>query len=121
MENLFEELLECLQENGYELSAIENVYGSDYRTTLENFIEVAKNTNYDSGYGWQEVASDLCIKGKDFLITRIEYDGSERFQFYSLKVPEETEKISKLANSNSGWLSLKEINDRVYEDDEDET
>ena len=93
MANLFEELKECLQENGHELSDIEHVYCSHYQITLENFIEVSKKTSYHSGFGGQEVANDLYIKGKDFLITRGEYDGSEWFQFNSLKVPVETEKI----------------------------
>ena len=110
MTNLFEELEECLADNGYTLSDIECVYGSDYQITLENFIEVAKRTNYDNGYGGQEVASDLCIKGKDFLITRGEYDGSEWFQFISLKVPEEIEKITKLRDVNDWWVTLKELN-----------
>jgi len=110
MENLFEELVECLNDNGYELSDIECVYGSHFQIPLDNFIEVAKNTRYDSGYGGQEVASDLCIKGKDFLITRGEYDGSEWFEFHSLKVPVQIEKITRLTDPNDSLVTLKYLN-----------
>ena len=110
MTNLFEELVECLEDNGYKLSDIDFVYGSDYQITLDNFIEVAKETIYDSGYGGQEVASDLCIRGKDFLIIRREYDGSEWFGFISLKVPEEIEEITKLTDSDDSWVTLKALN-----------
>ena len=110
MDNLFTELVECLEDNGYKLSDIEYVYGSHYQIRLDNFIEVAKKTRYNSGYGGQEVASDLCIRGKDFLITRGEYDGSEWFEFISLKVPEEIEEITKLTDQSETWLSLKALN-----------
>ncbi|MDU0406154.1 hypothetical protein ML8HA_01956 [Lactococcus lactis] len=36
-----------------------------------------KKTNYDSGYGGQEIAYNLMIKGNGFIMTRGEYDGSE--------------------------------------------
>ena len=110
MDNLFTELEECLEDNGYKLADIYFVYGNDYQITLDNFIEVAKKTKYDGGYGGQEVASDLCIRGKGFLIIRGEYDGSEWFEFISLKVPEEIVKITKLTDPNESWVTMKELN-----------
>ena len=46
-----------------------------------------EKTNYDEGWGSQEISEDLKIIGKDFIIVRNEYDGSEWWDFISLIKP----------------------------------
>jgi hypothetical protein len=47
------------------------------------FWKWLKTTNYNSGFGRPEIASDLIIVFKDGgFLQRVEYDGSERWDFY---------------------------------------
>lgn len=46
-----------------------------------NVFEKLADTTYDSGYGAQEVASNLIVVGSDFWLERSEYDGSEGWEF----------------------------------------
>jgi len=48
--------------------------------TWNDFERIA-DTQYDSGYGGQEVATDLLIVGKNFWLERHEYDGSEWWEY----------------------------------------
>jgi len=65
MKNLLEETLEILgQYNKSELDVLW-VGGNKFKTTWENFKEVA-NVEYDSGFGSPQVAEDLIIMGSDF-------------------------------------------------------
>jgi hypothetical protein len=48
----------------------------------EDFVGIA-NIEYDSGFGSSKVADDLLIVGKDFWLTRHEYDGSESWDFHT--------------------------------------
>jgi hypothetical protein len=54
-----------------------------YKLDLLMFILLAKNTNYDDGYGCVEINPSLCIVGKDWWITRDAYDGSEWWNFHT--------------------------------------
>ena len=51
------------------------------RTTFEDFSEVAKNIDYDKGYGCAYISLDLCIVGDTWWFSRGEYDGSEWFKY----------------------------------------
>lgn len=87
--------------------------------TWEDFKELA-DTEYNSGHGTQEVASDLLIVGKDFWLERRDYDGAEWWEFkvmpckpenyrkpIALTVKQAKEKFGK---DIRGWSTLKELN-----------
>lgn len=57
------------------------IQGNDFKITKENFEKVAKKTNYDSGYGSVNVATDLVVVGKNWWLERGEYDGSEWWDY----------------------------------------
>lgn len=57
------------------------VLSSRHRTTFEDFSEIAKNIDYDNGYGSANISPDLCIVGDTWWLSRGEYDGSEWFQY----------------------------------------
>lgn len=116
MTNLYKETVEKLAEYDRTIDDIIFVYGEDFRITVDNFIDVAKNTEYNDGFGWAEVAQDLTILGNDFIMYREEYDGSEwwTFKWIDAKIPTEIRSVNKLADSYSGWstTTLKNINEK---------
>lgn len=83
MKNLYEELVEILTKHNKTLDDIEfismdtsSVYSKTNMVEIskDNFIEVAKRTNYDDGYGGVEIPQSLLIVGKDWWLERHEYD-----------------------------------------------
>ena len=112
MTNLLQETILTLKDNNKTTTNILWVGSVDFGYfSWQEFAEIAKNTNYDSGYGGQEVASDLLIVGKDFWLERYEYDGSECWEFK--QIPKKSKryiKIKDLASNNYSWNSLEDLN-----------
>lgn len=96
--NLFKETVEALEKNGKTINDIVAIQCNDFRIDIDNFIEVAKATNYDKGYGSQEVACDLVIIGDGWWMERAEYDGAEWWKFKKAPVIlNNVKQIDKLA------------------------
>ncbi len=112
MRNLWEETIEKLKNNGKTFEDVIAVYGTDFLITKENFEKVAKETDYDAGYGGQEIARDLKILGVDFLMTRNEYDGSEWWDYFPVGngIPKNFMYVIKLKNDNYWCETLSEMN-----------
>lgn len=87
--NLLKETLEIIKGKGHEENEILWVGNKNFKTTWENFKEIA-NINYDDGYGGAEVAQDILIVGDKFWLERHEYDGSEWWEYK--QKPQEPEK-----------------------------
>ena len=120
MENLKEETLLVLRQNGKTFDDVVAVMGEDFQITKEDFLELA-DTLYDDGYGSSKVATDLCIVGEDFWLERYEYDGSEWWEFKAMPRYEHLpfKKIHALTvyqsneffdNNYVGWEKLSELN-----------
>lgn len=108
MINLWKETVEVLEEYGKTLEDVYFVCGNDF--CISNFEEIAKNTDYDCGFGGQEVASDLKIVGKDWWLERHDYDGSEWWEFKEIpNKPQRVEKIKALVGEYD-WSTIEEIN-----------
>ena len=111
MKNLYEELISILTEYNKTLDDIEfismdtsSVYSKTNLVEIskDNFIEVAKRTNYDDdGYGGVEIPKSLKIVGKDWWLERHEYDGSEWFEFKTM--PERPDKIETIDRIRIDW------------------
>ena len=110
MANLWKETIDILEKHNKKWKDVLKVYGNDFQITKENFENVAKKTEYYSGYGGQEIASDLKISGEDFVMYREEYDGSEwwTFIFTGYAIPKEFKEITALRGN--GWETLKQTN-----------
>ena len=54
--------------------------GEDFYISKELFLKLA-DVEYDSGYGGQEVATDLVIVGNGWWLERFEYAGFENWEF----------------------------------------
>lgn len=110
--NLYDETVRILEQNGKTIKDIVFVQGNSFRISVSNFIEVAKTTDYDSGFGASEIASDLVLVGDGFWLERGEYDGSEWWEF---KEPpsrlERTESVNSLSivGEQIGWETLESI------------
>ena len=95
MTNLYKETAAVLLEYGKSINDIVFVSGNGHEIPLDNFIELAKSYDYDSGYGSEEVPIDLLVVGKDWWIERHEYDGSEWWEYKTLpQRPKIVKKIS---------------------------
>lgn len=77
--------------------------------TWSDFLLMA-NREYDSGYGGQEVATDLRIVGKDWWLERHEYDGSEWWEFKSIPKKPKTKNIGQVLSREDSWATIKELN-----------
>lgn len=121
MRNLYEETMEYLEGCGYTECDIKAVFGDDYQIPIENFLEVAKKTNYNQGYGAPEVADDLIILMKDgAYLKRRDYDGSEWWELQGRVpvLPEETRTVKYLSVHDGliGWESLASLNKDLHEE-----
>jgi len=114
--NLLKETLEALKHYNKKESEIIWI-GSDngeYVITWNKFKDIAKNINYNSGYGGQEIAVDLVIVGNNWWLSRGEYDGSEWWEFNTIPIkarePNIIIKEFNKVKGDSSWESLELIN-----------
>lgn len=109
MRNLWEETINILKEHDKTFEGVRFIQGRDFKITKENFEKVAKKTNYDSGYGSANVATDLVVVGNNWWLERGEYDGAEWWDYKeSPKQVNEVREISQL--SGRLWPTLEELN-----------
>ena len=78
--NLYEEIIKLLKANGKNKEDVIWAGNETFKIPLSKFWEIA-NTEYDNGYGLQEVAVDLIIVGNSFWLERNDYDGAEWFEY----------------------------------------
>lgn len=83
MANLLKETIQILKYNGKSLNDVEWIGLQDGYITLDEFEKHA-DRYYNNGYGGIEVNDDLIIMGKDWYLTRDEYDGSEWWNYNSM-------------------------------------
>ena len=118
MTNLFEETIRAMSHHDKKVDDIAWIGGSSFYIDLSTFIKAAKQTDYDSGYGAQEVAPDLIIAFNDgSWLSRGEYDGSEwwRYNYYPQK-PKEKFRGKKIRLAGGMWDSLSTLNE--YNEDD---
>ncbi len=111
---LLKETLEDVKRSGRKIEDIIFIgsEASGHSCTWKEFEELA-DREYDSGYGGQEVASDLIISFSDgSKMWRGEYDGSEWWEYSTpFKVPKDKKPIKNLF-ARIGWSCLKDIDER---------
>lgn len=117
MTNLLDEIKEDLEYKGKTEKDIIWVGCGDFEIPLDLFWKLAEKTNYDSGFGGQEIANDLIVAGKNFWLERHEYDGSEWFEFKSLpERPKQVRYDIKRLGCGGMWASLAEHQEEVDND-----
>lgn len=81
MSNLKEETIGIINKNGYSVDDVTWVGNGDFEIPLDRFWELA-DREYDSGFGSEEVATDIVVAMKDgSWLERHECDGSEWWEF----------------------------------------
>lgn len=120
--NLREETLNCLERHGKSSQDVVAVCGLEFSIPWDNFISLA-DTDYDNGFGGEEVACDLKIIGKDFVMVRRGYDGSEWWCYIGTIPPEKTENVCCLTRGQSQCLrqsviQKKQIDNSLFYADE---
>ena len=114
--NLFDETDFRLVRIGKTWDDISWIGGKDFYITVPQFIEAAKETNYDCGYGSEEVATDLIIYFNDeSWLSRDSYDGAEfwRYNVYPQKPQTHFQGNIKLADPGGydAYYGLKKLNE----------
>jgi hypothetical protein len=102
MINLLQETLGVLKENGKTKNDIVWVGCSDFQIPWNVFAEMS-NTEYDNGYGMDEVNGNLLIVGTNFWLERHEYDGSEWWEFKTLPTIPVKIETSKILQKQTIW------------------
>lgn len=82
--NLYQEIVDILEKNNKTIKDIFWVGTKEATIDTALFLEKAKYTNYDNGYGGANIAGDILIVGVDWWLSRGEYDGSEWWLFNTL-------------------------------------
>lgn len=100
VKTFWEETIDALKDAGKTFDDVEWIGGDDFEISKENFKRIS-NFTYDDGYGGQEVAEDIKLVGKDFIMKRWEYDGSEGWEFISTKPTGIIKEINSLAESEA--------------------
>lgn len=107
--NLLKETIDTLNEYGRTENDVCWVGNKDIWFDFEHFKQIA-NQVYDSGFGSQQVATDLLVVGENWWLERHEYDGSEWWEFKEL--PNKPSIHNKVKTVIGGmWEGLEEIND----------
>lgn len=106
---LLQETLAVMEQHGKNPSDVRWVGSEEFGYfTWADFAEVA-NERYYSGFGAQEVATDLMIVGDDWWMERGEYDGSEWWEFVRpIQKPETYRKPHRVMGGM--WDTLSELN-----------
>ena len=105
--NLWRETMNVLDYYNKTWDDVMFVCGNDFEVSKDNFKTIAKKTNYDFGFGKQEVARDLKIVGKDFWLERDEYDGAEAWEYKTL--PSKPDAIKQITSVIGCWDTLATI------------
>lgn len=87
--NLLKETERKLEQFGYTWADVQWIRCKKKRVPVERFIEIAKGTEYDSGYGGHEIDGSLKIRAGRHLFVRGVYDGSEWWEPIDLSAPTE--------------------------------
>lgn len=79
--NLLEETLDTLKAMSKSPADVMWVGVKDVYLSFEEFASIAKDFEYDEGFGSQEVDGTLVVVGEDWWLERHEYDGSEEWRY----------------------------------------
>lgn len=107
MTNLLQETRSYIEKCEKTTDDVKWVGNGEYVISWEEFTKIA-DVEYDSGYGAQEIASDLLIVGDNWWLEREEYDGSEGWSFKTMPLKnKETKSFSKVKGGM--WNNLDDL------------
>lgn len=81
--NFYEETMRDIKNSQHTVNDIAFIGTYRFKLNIQQFFKIAKNTDYDNGYGSAEIPTDILIVFKDgSFFRRHEYDGSECWRFH---------------------------------------
>lgn len=97
--NLYKEVIEELKDHDKTVQDIVFVAGDNKLIPVDEFMEYARNFNYNAGFGSEYVNLSLIIVGDNWWLERHEYNGAEWFEFKTIPV-KPTEKLEDVDDVN---------------------
>lgn len=79
--NLLNETLDCLKVLGIDEKDAYGVYDGKTLLNWNDFKKLAKDINYDNGYGCQKISQSLLVYTEKAILYRHEYDGAEGWKY----------------------------------------
>lgn len=108
MTNLLNETIEKLKDNKKTQSDVIWCGSVEFGWFSWEEYKKLSNIEYDSGFGGQEIATDLLIVGDTWYLERHEYDGSEWWEFKKIPARPSKHSIPKTLKSDYSWSKLGE-------------
>lgn len=79
--NLLNETLDCLKVLEIDEKDVYGAYDGKTLLNWNDFKKLAKDINYDNGYGIQKISQSLLVYTKKAILYRYEYDGAEHWRY----------------------------------------
>lgn len=137
IKNLWEETMGFLEKEEKTWNDIKFIYGRSFQITKENFKDIARETNYDCEIflsDIQNVATDLTLRGDDFVVIRealcdsndeewclVELPETSKNKDNQHNIPEKIGVISRLARDYergyTGWETLEWLQEELHDYD----
>ena len=105
MVNLLQETESLLSDHGHSSKDVQWVGNGQIWFTWDEFMEIA-DTNYDNGFGGQQVAQDLIVVGKYWWLERHEYDGSEWWAYQTYPTKPDQRRVPPSVVSGEVWWNI---------------
>lgn len=105
--NLLNETLDCLKVLGIDEKDVYGAYDGKTLLNWNDFKKLAKDINYDNGYGCQEINQSLLVYTKKAILYRYEYDGAEGWKYVPILDKEDLLNPKRLSESKILFKDVK--------------
>lgn len=105
--NLLNETLDCLKVLGIDEKDVYGAYDGKTLLNWGDFKKLAKDINYDNGYGCQEINQSLLVYTEKAILYRHEYDGAEGWKYVPILDKENLLNPKRLSESKILFKDVK--------------
>nr|DAQ17064.1 MAG TPA: hypothetical protein [Caudoviricetes sp.] len=105
--NLLNETLDCLKVLGIDEKDAYGVYDGKTLLNWNDFKKLAKDINYDNGYGCQKISQSLLVYTGKAILYRHEYDGAEGWKYVPILDKEDLLNPKRLSESKILFKDVK--------------
>lgn len=106
MMNLKNETLKVLANHNKTIADIKWIGCDTFKIDIDEFFRLA-DIDYDNGFGAAHVAINLVVVGENWWLKRMEYDGSEWWEFEECPAePEDTYIVRQVVDDKLMWPNL---------------
>jgi hypothetical protein len=105
--NLLNETLDCLKVLGIDEKDAYGAYDGKTLLSWNDFKKLAKDINYDNGYGCQKISQSLLVYTEKAILYRHEYDGAEGWKYVPILDKEDLLNPKRLSESKILFKDVK--------------